>query len=121
MFHRQSSTAAIESHLRAIESELAQMGRSAGRQAAEGAANVGDQVGGAIVGVLNELADRYRTGWLAAGDGAQRLGNEAVKAGRKIGHDALDQVASGVGRRPLVTLAIAVGLGILIGSAGRWR
>jgi ElaB/YqjD/DUF883 family membrane-anchored ribosome-binding protein len=46
------------------------------------------------------------------------LGNEAAKFGAKVGNDALERVASEVERRPLVTLAVAIGIGILIGMAG---
>ena len=67
------------------------------------------------------LADHYRARRRAASDNAQRLGNEAVKVGSRIGHDALDRLSVSVERRPIATLAVAVGLGILIGSAGRWR
>ena len=119
--HRQSSAAAIEGHLRAIQSELARMGRNAGQQAAEGASNVGDQIGIAIDGVLTELAERYRSGRRLAGDGAQRIGNEAVRVSSQFGHDALDRLSSGIERRPLAALAVAVAVGFLIGVTGRRR
>ena len=123
MFQRHSSAAAIERHLRAIESELAQIGQYAGRQAADGApavaSNIGDQISTAIVGVLNDIADRYRSGRRFAGDEAVRLGNEAVRAGTRVGNDALNRLAVNVERRPLAALAVAIGVGVLIGMAGR--
>jgi ElaB/YqjD/DUF883 family membrane-anchored ribosome-binding protein len=49
-----------------------------------------------------------------AGEEAARFGNEAAK----FGNDALHRMASEVEHRPLVILAVAVGVGILIGMAG---
>jgi ElaB/YqjD/DUF883 family membrane-anchored ribosome-binding protein len=128
MFHRRSSAAAIEHHLRAIENELGRIGRNAGRQASARAFAVGDQIGNAvtpilseITPILSEIADRLRSGRRVATDEAARFGNEAVKFGGKIGNDALDRIAMEVETRPLVTLAVAIGVGILIGIAGRRR
>jgi ElaB/YqjD/DUF883 family membrane-anchored ribosome-binding protein len=53
-----------------------------------------------------------------AGDEAVRFGNEAARFGAKVGNDALERVASEVEHRPLITLAVAIGVGILIGMAG---
>jgi ElaB/YqjD/DUF883 family membrane-anchored ribosome-binding protein len=119
MFHRQSSAATIESHLRAIQSELARMGRNAGQQAADGAHNIGDQLGAAVDGILQEVAQRYRNGRRLTSDGAQRLGDEAIRVGGRLGHDALDGLTTGIERYPLATLGVAIAVGVLIGSAGR--
>ncbi|MGD0151261.1 MAG: hypothetical protein ABSB77_21995 [Xanthobacteraceae bacterium] len=61
--------AAIAGHLRAIESELGALGKSAGR--------------------------------------------------RRMGSDALGQIADQAKRRPLITLAVAIGVGVLIGAVVR--
>jgi hypothetical protein len=121
MFHRQTSATAIEGHLRAIQGELARMGRNAGQQAADGASNIGDQIGAAFDGVVDELGERYRSGRRLAGDGAQRLGKEAVRAGGRLGHDALDGLTAGIERWPLATLGVAIAVGVLIGITGRKR
>jgi hypothetical protein len=97
------------------------MGRNAGQQAAAGASDIGDQIGVAVEGVLQQVADRYRSGRRLAGDGAQRIGSEAVRVGGEIGRDALDRVTSGVERWPLATLGVAIAVGFLIGVAGRRR
>jgi len=68
---------------------------------------------------LKEIEDRFRTGQRLAVDEAASLGNEAVKTGARIGNDALERIATQARHRPLVTLAVAVGVGILIGIAGR--
>jgi ElaB/YqjD/DUF883 family membrane-anchored ribosome-binding protein len=121
MFHRRSSAAAIEGHLRAIENELGRVGRNAGRHASARASAVGEQIGDAITPILNEIADRLRGGRRLAAAEAARFGNEAVKIGGRIGNEALDRIATEVEHRPLVTLAVAVGVGILIGIAGGRR
>jgi hypothetical protein len=126
MFHHRSSVFAprisvIEGHLRALEQELEKVGRKAGRRTTAAASAAGDQIGDAIATSLSEMVDRFRTGRRLAGDEAARLGNEAVRIGTRIGNDTLQRIATEVKHRPLVTLAVAIGAGILIGFAGRRR
>jgi ElaB/YqjD/DUF883 family membrane-anchored ribosome-binding protein len=123
MFHQRSSAfapniSAIEGRLHALENELEKIGRSAGRRASAGAAAAGDHIGEAIASAVTEIVDRFRSGRRLAGDEAVRFGNEAAKFGAKVGNDALHRVASEVEHRPLATLAVAIGVGILIGMAG---
>ena len=61
--------------------------------------------------------DRFRKGGQAAGDQAGRLGNQALDLSAKYSSDALARVASQAEERPLLTLGVAVGIGILIGAA----
>jgi ElaB/YqjD/DUF883 family membrane-anchored ribosome-binding protein len=112
-----SSVAAIQKHLGAVEKELEKIGRIAGDRTSAAAATASDQVGDAISTVLNEMVERFRQGRQAAGDQAGRLSNQALNLGAKYGSDALQRVASEVEERPLVTVAIALGIGILIGAA----
>lgn len=125
MFHRRSSAfaphiSAIEGRLRAIENELERIGRRAGQRAAVGASAAGgDQISDAIAAAVSEIVDRFRSSGRLAGDEAARFGNEAVKIGARVGNDALRRIASEVEHHPLVTLAVAIGIGILIGIAGR--
>jgi hypothetical protein len=123
MFHHRSSAfapnlAAIEGRLRSLESELERVGRKAGKRASAGMSSAGDQVGDAIASAVSEIVDRFRSGRRLAGDEAVRFGNEAAKFGAKFGNDALERVTNEVEHRPLVTLAVAIGVGILIGMAG---
>jgi ElaB/YqjD/DUF883 family membrane-anchored ribosome-binding protein len=123
MFHHRSSAfapsiSAIEGRLRALEGELERVGRKAGRRASANASAAGDHIGDAIASAVTEIVDRFRSGRRIAGDEAVRFGNEAAKFGAKFGNDALERVASEVEHRPLVTLAVAVGVGILIGMVG---
>jgi len=122
MFHHRSTVFAprisvIEGHLRALEKELEKVGRRAGRRTSAAASAAGDQMGDAVATILNEMVDRFRNGRRLAGDEAARLGNQAVR----IGNDTLQRIATEVEHRPLVTLAVAIGAGILIGFAGRRR
>jgi len=120
MFHHRSSAFArnisiIENRLRALENELERTGRTAVRRASARMSAAGDQIGDAIASAISEIVDRFRNGRRLAGDEAVRVGNQAVKIGAKIGDDALHRIASEVEHRPLVTLGVAIGVGILIG------
>lgn len=123
MFHHRASAfdrniSALESRLHAIEKDIEKLGRSAGRRASAGVAAAGDQIGDAIAAAVNEIVDRFRSGRRMAEDEAMRLGHDAAKFGAKVGNEAVRRVASEVEHRPLVTLAVAIGVGILIGMAG---
>jgi ElaB/YqjD/DUF883 family membrane-anchored ribosome-binding protein len=111
------SVAAIQKHLGAVEKELEKIGRIAGDRTSAAAATASDQVGDAISTILNEMVERFRQGRQAAGDQAGRLSNQALNLGAKYGSDALQRAASEVEERPLVPVAIALGIGILIGAA----
>jgi ElaB/YqjD/DUF883 family membrane-anchored ribosome-binding protein len=111
------SVAAIQKHLGAVETELEKIGRMAGRQTSDAAAAASEQIGDAISTILSEMVDRFRKGGQAAGDQAGRLSNQAFDLGAKYGSDALQRVASQAEERPLFTVGVALGIGILIGAA----
>ena len=113
--------AVIADHLRAIEKELGRVGQNAGRRTAARATTAGNQIVDAILPVLSEIVDRFGRGQRATVDEAASLGNAAVKIGAKIGSDAIEQVATQAKKRPLITLAVAIAVGILIGMASRRR
>ena len=122
MFHRRSPAfathiSAIDGHLRAIEKELERFGRKAGRHAHVFAA--GDQISDAIAPILSEIIERYRSVRRLAGEETARFGNEAVKISGGISTNALHRIATEIEHRPLITLAVAIGIGVLIGIAGR--
>lgn len=110
---------AIVDHLQGIQRELTAVGRQAGRRASANASAAGDQISDTIGPILSDLADRFWRGQRAAAAGAADLGGRAVKAGGRVGSDALDRLASQAKERPLLVLAVAIGIGILIGAAGR--
>jgi ElaB/YqjD/DUF883 family membrane-anchored ribosome-binding protein len=111
--------AAIAGHLRAIEKELGVLGKSAGRRASSGVSAAGNQIVEAIWPILNEIGDSLRRGQRVAVDEAASFGNDAVKFGARMGNDALGQIADQARRRPLFTLAVAIGVGVLIGAVVR--
>jgi hypothetical protein len=124
MFHRRPAEfdprlSAIAGHLHAIEKELGGIGRSAGRRASASASAAGYQIADAIGPILNDIGDRFRRGQRVAVDEAASFGNEAVRVGAKVGNDALERIANQAKHRPLFTLAVAIGVGVLIGFAGR--
>lgn len=110
---------AIVEHLRAIERELAAIGKTTGRRASAKASAAGDQIAEAIGPILNDIVDRLRRGQRSAADGAAALGDQAVKIGAQVGSDALARVTDQAKQRPLLTLGVAIGVGILIGAAAR--
>jgi ElaB/YqjD/DUF883 family membrane-anchored ribosome-binding protein len=92
----------IETRLRSLEQQLEHVGDRTSASTAE----VVERVGAAIAPVLNDIADRFR-------GGAHSMSDEAAK----LGNDALRRLSNEVEHRPLVTLAVAVGVGILVGLA----
>jgi ElaB/YqjD/DUF883 family membrane-anchored ribosome-binding protein len=92
----------IERRLRSLEQQLERVG---GRTSAS-TAEVAERAGAAIAPVLSSIADRFRGGTHSMSDEAAKLGN-----------DALRRLSNEVEHRPLVTLAVAVGVGILVGLA----
>jgi ElaB/YqjD/DUF883 family membrane-anchored ribosome-binding protein len=108
---------AIVDHLRAIEKELRDFGKGSGRRASAEAAAAGDRIADTIGPILNDIVERFRYGQQAALDQASTLGNQAVKIGSKVGADAVERVSGQAKQRPLITLAVALGVGILIGAA----
>ena len=110
---------AIAHHLRAIEKELGALGRGAGRRASSGASTAANQLVDTISPILSDLADRFRRGQRIATDEAASFSDHAVKFGARAGSDALDRLAGQAKERPLITLAVAVGIGVLIGAVMR--
>ena len=125
MFQPRSSefdprVSAIADHLRAIETELGAIGKIAGRRASSGASATANQVVDAILPILGDLTDRVRRGQQTALAEAKGVGADAVKAGVRVGNDALDRLGDQAKQRPLFTMAVTLGIGMLIGFATRW-
>jgi ElaB/YqjD/DUF883 family membrane-anchored ribosome-binding protein len=123
MFHQRSSTfapdlAALRGRVRALENDIERLGRKAGRRASTSLSAAGEHVSDAVTSAVDEVLDRLRSSGRMAGDEALRLGNDAARLGMKAGNDALRRMAEEVEYRPLTMLAVAVGVGILIGMAG---
>lgn len=125
MFQPRSSefdprVSAIVDHLRAIEKELGAIGKIAGRRASSQVSDAASQLVEAITPVLGDLTDRFRRGQQAMLDKTANLGSKAVSAGAQAGSDALGRIGDQAKQRPLVTVAVAVGIGVLIGFSA-WR
>jgi ElaB/YqjD/DUF883 family membrane-anchored ribosome-binding protein len=110
---------AIVDHLQAIERELAAIGQKAGRRASANAFAAGDQIADTVGPILNDIADRFWRGQRAAAEGAADLGGRAVRMSGRVGSDALGRIANQAKEHPLLTLAVAIGVGVLIGAAAR--
>lgn len=110
---------AIVDHLRAIEKELRAVGKSSGRRASVEAAAAGDRIAETIGPILADIAERFRQGQHVALDQAATLGTQAVKIGSRFGADAAETISGQARQRPFVVLAVALGIGILIGAAAR--
>ena len=100
----------IGRRLQALEKSLEKIGARASTNGRDTVENLGDAVASALSG----WADRFRQGTSTVGDQSALLGDAA-----KLGAVALNRITDQTGRRPLFALAIAVGVGILIGVAMR--
>lgn len=99
----------INRRLRAIERRLE---GAVGSTSAK-AARTADHVGDTVASLVSSIADRLQGSGI--GDEAAKIGNEAAR----LGGTALRRLSKEVQHRPLVMLAVAVGVGLLIGVASR--
>src|ERR1051326_5490806 len=79
----------------------------------------GDHIAETIGPILADIAERFRVGQQVALDQASTFGNQAVKIGSKVGADAAETISDQAKQRPLVMLAVALGVGSLLGAAAR--
>jgi hypothetical protein len=121
MFSRRSSVAALQGHVRGIEHELRRLGQNAGRHSSGRVYALRQQIAETIAPILEEVSGLLRTAPRLAGNEAERFRDDALRAGRRLGNEALDRIAGELAHRPLVILGLALGVGILIGIAGRHR
>jgi hypothetical protein len=99
----------IERRLRSLEQRLK------GADVSARASHTADYLGDAIASAWSSVADRFR-----GGAGSVDPAKIAIAAA-KLGNDALGRLSREVEHRPLVTLAVALGLGILVGLASHRR
>jgi ElaB/YqjD/DUF883 family membrane-anchored ribosome-binding protein len=102
----------IERRLHSLEKTIEKLGSrtSSPRDTAGGLAD-------AAALVLSRWAPRFREGASAFGDRSTAVGRDAAR----YGTIALDRISEETEERPLVAVAIAFGVGILIGMATRNR
>jgi ElaB/YqjD/DUF883 family membrane-anchored ribosome-binding protein len=107
MFGRSQHLPAIAANLREIEGRLRSLERRLQRVGTETSANAAlaaEGIGEAVASALGGMADRLR-------GRAESVGTEAAK----LGHDALRRLSSEAEDRPLMMIAVALGVGLLIG------
>jgi ElaB/YqjD/DUF883 family membrane-anchored ribosome-binding protein len=101
----------IERHLRSLEKNLEKLGARASANAKGRAESLGDFAASALTG----WADRFRQSASSLGGQSAALSKDAAK----LGTAALDRLSREATPPHLVTLAVALGVGILIGLAVR--
>jgi ElaB/YqjD/DUF883 family membrane-anchored ribosome-binding protein len=72
-----------------------------------------DRLGETIASALNDIADRFSSRARSVSKDAGRMGERFTADAMEFGDHALRKVAREVEQRPLVTLAIAIGIGAL--------
>jgi ElaB/YqjD/DUF883 family membrane-anchored ribosome-binding protein len=87
--------------------------QAVGGRSAAGAAQAVDHVGDVIASTLSSVAEVLRGRANSMGHDVAKIGGEAAK----LGDRALRRLTDEVEHRPLITLAVAVGVGILVGLA----
>ena len=87
-----------------IEARIGKLQALAKRSAKDAADNATDFVSDTV----NDAADRVRNGASAVSEETSRMAGDAIR-----------RIEDEVGQRPLLTLAIAAGIGFLAGMAGR--
>ena len=103
----------IERRLQALQRGLDKLGTRASSNARDAA----DELSEAVSSALSNWADRFR-------QGASSLGEQSApffKDATRYGTAALSQISKETEQRPLVAIAVALGIGILIGMATRGR
>jgi ElaB/YqjD/DUF883 family membrane-anchored ribosome-binding protein len=103
------------SYTRAISSEIGDIERRllALQRASSNARNSTDGLGEAVAAALSSWADRFRQGASSVSDQSASFGKDAARYGTA----GLDRVSTETEQRPLIAVAVALGVGVLIGMA----
>ena len=100
--------AAIKELMGDLETRLHRLGNSAKSEVTGGANDISDFVNDALAGIMSRVRD-----------GTQSLSDTVAERATNIGGDALKKVVAEVETRPLTMLAIAAGIGFLLGISKR--
>ena len=103
----------IERRLQALQSGIERMGTRAPSSARSAADGLSD----AVATALSSWADRFRQGTNSLGEQSAAFGKDAARYGTA----ALSQISKETEQRPLIAIALALGVGILIGMAASGR
>lgn len=109
MWHKANTgrAAELDRLLQDLEQRLARLSRTV--RASRAAPAAIDRVGDTVATALTDIADRFRGRARAAGGETAQLGDDALQ----FGNDALRKLTHEIEQRPLLTLAVAVGVGAL--------
>jgi ElaB/YqjD/DUF883 family membrane-anchored ribosome-binding protein len=111
-----SYTRAISSEIGDIERRLQALQRGVEKLGTRASSNYRDSADGlseAIASALSSWADRFRKGASSLSDQSAAFGKDAARYGTA----ALNQISDETEQRPLIAVAVALGVGILIGFA----
>jgi ElaB/YqjD/DUF883 family membrane-anchored ribosome-binding protein len=106
-----AQTGEIERRLQALEKRLNEIAARASTNSRDIVGDLSDVIASALSG----WADRFRQGANTVGDQSTALGKDAAR----IGNIAIDRIEEESRQRPLVALAVALGVGLLVGMALR--
>jgi ElaB/YqjD/DUF883 family membrane-anchored ribosome-binding protein len=121
--HARMTTAdlvSFERRMQELEKRLARVTSAASRTTSGISASVSDatdRLSDTLASALTEISDRFRGGARSVGGEAERLRQGATD----LGTQALRRLSVEVEHRPLVLLAVAAGVGLLIGFAASRR
>jgi ElaB/YqjD/DUF883 family membrane-anchored ribosome-binding protein len=91
-----------------LEERLAQLAAFVAANAREASSSVPDRVSGTLVDISERFGKTFR-------HNARSIGQEATRVGTGVWHKLEDEVT----HRPLLALAIAAGIGFLLGALNR--
>jgi ElaB/YqjD/DUF883 family membrane-anchored ribosome-binding protein len=99
----------IERRLRVLQSGIEKLGT----RPSSNTRDTADGLSEAVSSALSSWADRFRQGASSLSDQSASFGKDAARYGTA----ALNQISNETEQRPLVAVAVALGVGILIGMA----
>lgn len=104
------------SHLmRDLETRVGRLNTLTRRGATDAANGAGEYVSDALA----DAAERMRNGATEAADRVRSGANAVTEEASRLGGEALHKIENEINQRPLLTLAVAAGIGFLAGMAGR--
>ncbi len=106
-----AETDEIERRLNALEKRLNEIGTRFSTNSRDIVGDLGD----VIASALSNWAERFRQGASTVGDQSAALGKDAAR----LGTIAIDRIGEESRQRPLIAVAVALGVGILLGIALR--
>ncbi len=98
--------AEVDDMMAMLETKIADLNRMTKQSATHAAEGAGDAMRNAITGLTGRIAGRMESDAKSASDEVARFGNSALR-----------RIASEIDHRPLLTLAIAAGIGFIAGLA----